>query len=213
MKKMKNKEETKEEEKKEKKEKKKSPKKKKEKELLALPSHFIIVAADLSLYRPGFCVLEIQNGRVKKVDLSSLDNKSSKKPHGAILEEIVDMMPIPDDTDAPVYFVREHGFITKGAYAQMTKNKVVGIVDYAIWKYRKKTWYELYPTTTKKAVTGSAKAMKEEVAEGLTKFLGRQAYSNDDESDAAAVAVAFLLQNGFVFPKESDAHEQNPEQE
>lgn len=52
--------------------------------------------------------------------------------------------------------------------------------------------------TVKKLITGNAKATKEEIPVGLKKYIGDWNYSCDDESDAMAVAVAWLLKHGFL---------------
>ena len=56
-------------------------------------------------------------------------------------------------------------------------------------------WFEIYPVTVKRLVAGSGKAEKKDVADALLKYVGEQEYLNDDESDATAVAVAWLIQN------------------
>lgn len=80
--------------------------------------------------------------------------------------------------------------------------KVVGVADLCAGM---KEWAEIYPVSVKKLVTGSGSATKEEVAASLEYYLGKRIYSNDDESDAAAVAVAFLIQNGQI--KQKDGNE------
>ena len=61
-----------------------------------------------------------------------------------------------------------------------------------------KEWYSIYPVTIKKLITGNGRAMKEEVAECLEKYIGKQDYKCDDESDAAAVAISWLIQQGQI---------------
>lgn len=208
---MKCKKETEKEEKKEKEKKKKRLRNAKEQEIIEFPAHFIVVAADLSLRCPGFCVLEIKNGAVYRIETSFVNNKTAHKEHGEILNEIYQAMPIPYDSLIPVYYVREHMFNSRGAQSEIALFKVVGVMDLGLWRYDKMSWYEIYPVTVRKLVTGSTTSDKRKVAESLTQFIGTNEYTVDDESDAAAVAVAFLLQNGFVFHKESDANEQSKE--
>ena len=57
-----------------------------------------------------------------------------------------------------------------------------------------KTYSELSPTTVKKLLTGSGKASKTEVAMALERYVGTQQYETDDESDAVAVGLAWLIQ-------------------
>ena len=71
--------------------------------------------------------------------------------------------------------------------------KVVGLMDFMLGDTE---WFEIYPVTVKKLITGSGKAEKSEVATALEKYIGKQEYKCDDESDAAAVGVAWLIQQG-----------------
>lgn len=103
-------------------------------------------------------------------------------------------------------FVRERAF---ARFNNETKiiNKVVGVTDLALWQLCRKDFLELSPKTVKKAVTNDTSAGKEKVAERLAQFIGEQSYQTDDESDAAAVAIAWLILNGYIdspYPKEEE---------
>ena len=50
----------------------------------------------------------------------------------------------------------------------------------------------------KKLLTGSGKASKEEVAEALESYVDCQTYESDDESDALAVGIAWLILNKMI---------------
>ena len=87
--------------------------KKKEIKKLEFPEHYYVLGADLSLKRPGFCLLSVDKAQgspiIKVKKLVSLDNKTDhKKSHGQLLEEIrhffiKSFFPLPD----AVYAVRE----------------------------------------------------------------------------------------------------------
>ena len=47
-------------------------------------------------------------------------------------------------------------------------------------------------------MAGSSTAEKEEVAAALEQFVGKREYACDDESDAVAVGIAWLIQNNFL---------------
>lgn len=95
--------------------------------------------------------------------------------------------------------VREKAF-SKFHRETQTLHKVVGVTDMLLWQSRETTFLELTPTQIKKAIADHIRAEKEKVAAGLTHYLGEQTYATDDESDAAAVAVAFLLIEGYLDP-------------
>lgn len=178
------------------------PRKKTEPEPIIFPDHYIVIGSDLSLRRPGFCILSVrkENGetKVKVKKLLSVDNKTAKKKsHGELLDDIriafVKMaFPIEENT----FLVRENEILKQKVPSERSLSKVVGLMDWLAWNMAKKEWYSVYPMTIKKYIAGSGKAEKSEVAVGLEKYIGKQEYKCDDESDAAAVAVAWLVQQG-----------------
>lgn len=101
-----------------------------------------------------------------------------------------------DSNTDELVFVRERGF---ARFAAETKalSKVVGVVDMTAWNCGKYTFDEISPMTVKKLVAGNARASKEQVSEALTRFVGDQTYTCDDESDAVAVGIAWLIQKNF----------------
>lgn len=177
-------------------------------EEIIFPQHYYVCGADLSLRRPGFCLLEVdnKNGKANMVNvrLYSVDNKGKKnKTHGEILREILyrfnkflSCSKISDESsdgsDEKFFFVREKMILNKKVPSERDVAKVVGIMDYYL---ESQEWFEIYPVTVKRLVAGSGKAEKKDVADALLKYVGEQKYLNDDESDATAVAVAWLIQN------------------
>jgi len=174
--------------------------KKKEIKKLEFPEHYYVLGADLSLKRPGFCLLSVDKAQgspiIKVKKLVSLDNKTDhKKSHGQLLEEIrhffiKSFFPLPD----AVYAVRETEIMKVKVPSERSLSKVVGLTDWMLWKISEKEWNSIYPTSVKKLITGSGKAEKEEVAKALDKYVGKQDYKCDDESDSVAVAIAWLIQ-------------------
>ena len=71
----------------------------------------------------------------------------------------------------------------------------------AVWKHAKQAWEEIAPATVKKLLTGSGKAGKEEVAGAYERYVGCHNYKTDDESEAAAVGIAWLLQVNLLIQK------------
>lgn len=77
-------------------------------------------------------------------------------------------------------------------------NKVVGVSDLYAWAFGGREFVEIPPQTVKKAVTDNANAEKDEVAAALRQFVGDWEYACDDESDAVAVGIAYLIQQGLI---------------
>lgn len=104
------------------------------------------------------------------------------------------MIALTDNVDV---YVREKAF-SRFARETQVLNKVVGIADLVAWQQSMAIFNEIAPTTVKKLLTGSGKAEKVTVAKALERYLDTQVYKTDDESDAAAVGVAWLLQNNLL---------------
>ena len=84
-------------------------------------------------------------------------------------------------------------------------HKVVGIADLYAWGLGGRVFDEIHPKTVKKLVANDQLAEKDAVATALTQFIGEREYECDDESDAVAVGVAWLLEHGLIdspYPKE-----------
>lgn len=186
----------------------KSNRLKAEPEMIEFPQSYRVVAGDLSLKRPGFCILFLQKTeeetRIIDIKVFSVDNKTDKKKEkGELLDDVLRAMAFnfPDEEKDGIatYYVREKRISSH--FSDNTVYEAVGITDWFLWK-QGKVWLELYPTTIKKLITGSGKAEKDQVAECLKLYVGDIQYSNDDESDATAVAVAWLINNGEIKQKE-----------
>ena len=97
----------------------------------------------------------------------------------------------------PVFYVREKAALSSFSLAMIGQAKMAGMADWLIWHSSQKQWHEITPNAVKRLVAGNGKAEKEEVAACLEGYIGKHEYRFDDESDAAAVAVAFLIQCGL----------------
>ena len=174
-------------------------------EKISLPSSYTLIAADLSLKRPGFCVLKIEEKdgcpAISDFYLASVDNKTKTKPRGQLLDEIAKaFLNLLERSQTPVFLVREQSvnncggnIVRSGTAARTGISSVVGVMDLIAWQHAHLSWEEFYPVTIKKLLTGYGKAEKKQVANALSAYLGDHTYKNDDESDAAAVAVAWLI--------------------
>lgn len=166
-----------------------------------------ILAMDLSMNCPSFAVLETVGDRIKILEVVHVYNKSNKKSHGQKLNEIADALTkmILDHklTEAEVHVVREKGF-SKFAMTTQTLFRVVGVSDLMIYALlRRGDIEEITPTSVKKLVTGDGKASKEDVEDGVRKYLVDEQkdfkFATDDESDAVAVGISYIIKNGLFF--------------
>ena len=77
-------------------------------------------------------------------------------------------------------------------------HKVVGISDLYAWALGARVFDEIHPKTIKKLVANDQLAEKDAVASALAQFVGEREYACDDESDAVAVGIAWLIQQGMI---------------
>ena len=190
------------------------------------PEKYWVFGADLSLKRPGFCRFRVDKSSgspvITELYTDSVDNKLCRnKPHGQELEEIFyglgtfrPQKDIPDPE--PVLYVREKGIhVKRSANTEGAIYEVVGVSSLWLWQYRKE-WYEINPKTVKRIITGDQNAEKNVVANYIKLYIGDHDFKNDDESDACAVALAWLIDNGELEnklerKKEKDNHDKENE--
>lgn len=175
---------------------------------------YILVAADLSLRRPGFCVLYFNRNNenpISRVQLYSVDNKTKQKSRGQLLLDNANIFKKILSLNigyTPLFFVREKSInncnarmARSGSAAKSGVSEVVGVMDLIAWETAHAEWDEIYPVTVKKTVTGSGKSEKTTVAKCLPLYYGKEnplEFQCDDESDAAAVAIAWLISKGEI---------------
>jgi crossover junction endodeoxyribonuclease RuvC len=159
---------------------------------------FRILALDLSLSSPGFAVLSVTDRIPTLVDVNHVKT-NAKQTHGQRLAEIQAKLiafisrHYPYDT-----IVREKGFSLHAATTQALY-KVVGVIDLTFADDGQIR--EFSPTTVKKTVTGDGKADKVAVEIAVRRLLRLPPlfrFATDDESDAAAVGLTYLIAEGMI---------------
>lgn len=108
------------------------------------------------------------------------------------------------DWKLPYVVVRENSFSRFAAETQSI-SAVNGICELELYTVANMEFQTLSPLTIKKLTTGSAKASKDEVAQSLDVYCPQHPeFQCDDESDAMATAVAWLIDNGYIEQKPLD---------
>ncbi|HID0815749.1 TPA: crossover junction endodeoxyribonuclease RuvC [Clostridium botulinum] len=165
-----------------------------------------ILAMDLSLSLPAYAIIDIVKGKALVREIRHTDNKSGKLPKlshaerlDRIAKDIVKIFADYPDIDA---VVREKGF---SRYANTTQIlfRVVGVSDLKVFEASGITNIdEIAPTSVKRLVAGDGKASKQEVEEGVREHLvdlqKNIEFFSDDESDAVAVGIAWMIKNGYL---------------
>jgi crossover junction endodeoxyribonuclease RuvC len=175
-----------------------------------------VLSWDTSLSSPGVAIIEIKRGRPIVVAVSHVKTDSKTQSHG-LRADIVESWA--------TLFIAEH--IGKQGFEVCTREDFNGQSStqnypvFAAWsgieramdKFgltfvkwseptkggRLKTSLGPSPSAVKKIVTGNGKAEKDEVAAAvrrLTDYKGE--FACDDESDAAAIGLAYLIREGLV---------------
>lgn len=157
-----------------------------------------ILAIDSSLACPAFSVLrfDLDNRTVDVLHLGHVKT-NSKKPTGYRLSQINEILESLLELYSYDEIVMEKGF-NKFATATQQIQRTVGLLLYRMWDHSSYEIAEIAPTTVKKALTGSGKASKQEVADALESYVGQIKYANNDESDATGVGIAYGKQKGWL---------------
>lgn len=95
-----------------------------------------------------------------------------------------------------IIFVRERGF-SRFASETQTIFRMVGVTDLVVWELAHRSFEQITPKEIKKLIAGDGKARKDSVASALPYYVGPIEYKTDDESDAVAVGIAWLIKNGY----------------
>lgn len=167
-----------------------------------LSEPIVILSMDLSISQPGFAVMKVDKESREPVVLSKTFIKTNaKQTHGQRLTDIAVEIERLIEEYSPNRYVREKAF-GRHAGSTMILNKVVGMTDYIMYRDEGVlSIEEIAVGTIKKVVTGSGRASKVEVAEGVFKILGivdTESYYTargaliDDLTDAVAVGLTYM---------------------
>jgi len=157
-----------------------------------------ILAGDLSLACSAFAVMRFDDYS-KEIEVLKVTHvkTNSKQVLGERLLQIhteVDGLLTDYKIDE---IVIEKGF-NRYATATQQIQRVVGVFVITIYSKGFEQYYEISPTSVKKAITTNGKASKEELAEGLEKYVGALTYRTNDESDAVGVGIAHALNQKWL---------------
>lgn len=161
---------------------------------------------DLSLRSPGFADIGVRDRKPFLVRSAHFKTDSSE-PRTLSYESIeaFALLFIREQTkggaDPYTAIIRE---VWPPARNFENNDKVHGAwsaVDRALSRFQYEVTANLTPSSVKRTVTGSGKAEKAEVAAAVRKWLGLAEdyrFGSDDESDACAVILAYLIANKLI---------------
>lgn len=145
---------------------------------------------------PGYAVIQVRDRQPRLITAGHVKT-NAKKSHGYRLKQIQEMLVKLRREYGYNAVIRERGFSRFPSVTQ-TLFKVVGLSDLVFNSF---DIVEIPPTTVKKLVTGNGKADKKDVEQAVRTLLRlgpNVQFATDDESDAAAVCLAYLLREGHI---------------
>jgi crossover junction endodeoxyribonuclease RuvC len=160
-----------------------------------------VLGLDLSLTSPGFAVIEVKKGKPRLIKTANFTTNADTA-QALRYEEIEAFTLLFIRENKPFDIIAREVWPPARNYVQ--NNKIHGAwsaVERALSRYGYEVNEHLTPSNVKKTVTGNGSAKKPEVAESVRKLLGLPAehkFDSDDHSDAAAIALAYLIREGMI---------------
>ena len=160
-----------------------------------------VLGLDLSLTSPGFAVIDVKKGKPRLIKTANFTT-SADTAQALRYEEIEAFTLLFIRENKPFDVVAREIWPPSRNYAQ--NNKIHGAwaaVERALSRYGYEVNEHLTPSNVKKTVTGNGAAKKPEVAADVRKILNLgedYEFDSDDHSDAAAIALAYLIREGLI---------------
>jgi crossover junction endodeoxyribonuclease RuvC len=149
-----------------------------------------IFSFDLSLSNSGVAVFDEKGNPIKILSVPT----TSKQEHKDRLKTIADaLLQLRKEYETHL-IILESGFSRHAASTQAIF-KVVGLVSYLFSDCSQITFA---PSSIKKIVSGSGKSDKEVVQNKILEKFPHLKFSNQDESDAVGVGVAYFVTNNLM---------------
>lgn len=164
-------------------------------------SNLRVLAIDTSMGRPGIALLEVKRGKASIIDLSYVATNASQ--HHGLRAEIIEAWCVSfiakHYTKGFDAIVRED-FVAKTSKTGHPVYSAWGSCDRALNKFGLNfTTPAISQSAVKKAVFGKGKAEKAELAQAVREWTGYVGeFAVDDESDAAAIGLAYLINEGVI---------------
>lgn len=169
-----------------------------------------VLAFDISMTSPGAAIVEAKNGKARIVALSSVQ-QDAKRPHGLradIIESWATLFLAEHVGKGFDYVYREdfngrtsaQNYPVFAAWSGIQRACEKFDVDFDKWtEPGKRASLGPTPSKVKLIVAGKGSAEKTDVADAVRKWTGYDGvFANDDCSDAAAIALAYLIRGGAI---------------
>lgn len=159
-----------------------------------------VLGLDLSLSSPGFAVIEVRNRRPRLVAAMHVKTKSSES-RVERCAHIADEFTVFIRNYRPFDAVIREDFVSKNPGTQKAVYAVWHTVDCVLDRFGYAVAADVNQGTVKRILTGEGKAEKGDVEVVVRRLLRLKSdflFGSDDESDACAVVLAWLIREGLV---------------
>lgn len=174
-----------------------------------------VLAFDTSMTQPGVAILEVKRGKPSIVDMSYITTDAKTQTHGLRADLIESWATL---------FIAKHAkkgfdFVTREDFQGQSSTQNYPVMaawsgceravekfgfkfdkfTYTLKNGRKKTALGIGQSQVKLLVVGIGKADKSEVAQAVREWTGYDGeFAVDDMSDAAAIGLAYLINEGII---------------
>lgn len=160
-----------------------------------------VLSFDTSMGRPGIALVEVKSGKPKIVDVSHVATNASQ-PHG-LRAEIIESWAtlfIAKHSAKPFDAIVREDFVARTSKQGHPVYSAWGSCDKALNKFGLNfTTPAISQSKVKKLVVGKGKAEKAEVEDAVRRWTGYKGeFACDDESDAVAISLAYLIEKGVI---------------
>ncbi|MEH7246502.1 crossover junction endodeoxyribonuclease RuvC [Neobacillus niacini] len=160
-----------------------------------------VLAFDTSMGAPGLAVIEVRKGKAHIIDVSHVrtDTSQSYGLRAEIVEAWATMFIAKHASKGFTAILRED-FVGRTSKQAHPVYSAWGSCDKALNKFGLNfTTPAISQSAVKKAVVGVGKAEKHEVEAAVRRWTGYTGeFAKDDESDACAIGIAYLIREGLI---------------
>jgi crossover junction endodeoxyribonuclease RuvC len=160
-----------------------------------------VLAFDTSMGAPGLALIDVRKGKASIIDVSHVrtDTSQSYGLRAEIVEAWATLFIAKHAQKGFNVIVRED-FVGRTSKQAHPVYSAWGSCDKALNKFGLNfTTPAISQSAVKKAVVGVGKAEKHEVETAVRKWTGYTGeFQKDDESDAAAIGLAYLIREGII---------------
>ncbi|WP_169713634.1 crossover junction endodeoxyribonuclease RuvC [Paludifilum halophilum] len=152
---------------------------------------------DLSLTSPGLAVAEIRRGKINLVHLDTLKT-SNKWDEGQRFDHVAAWLACKFYEWGPFEAVARE--MAVGSFNAHINRSLFGVraMSAHVLRGTGTKFADYTPSSVKKEIGGSGKAGKDAVEAGVLRYFPDTEFRGDDESDAVAVVLTYLIREGVI---------------